>query len=127
MQQTNLLKKSPINISLFTHTLTDDIFKDMRFVQLMNLLIKSENLYRYHYCIFCDSSLIKTNIFIPIFHTIYMSCKTNNILLNNQTDSWITEIFPNNKYYMLINEENNTFAHSSINMIDNIKDIPGVL
>lgn len=128
MQPTNSLKKSPTNISLFSMSVTDEIFKDPRFVQLMNLLIKDKNLTDYTYCIYCDNSFLRTSLFVPIFHTIYLSCSNNNVIIGNDKDLWILEIFPNNNYYILNNTED-TFDYSSykIQKIDTIKEIPGVI
>lgn len=128
MQSQNLSKKSLTNISIFTKHLTDEIFKDFRFVQLMNLLIKSENLDKFTYCFYCDSSMVKTNIFIPVFHTMYMSCRTNNVLIKDHNDLWIKDVFKHNKYYVLKNEED-TFNYDIVGVtkINDIKEIAGVL
>lgn len=128
MQSTSSLKKYPIKLGIFTKTLTDNIFEDMRFVQLMNLLVQSDSVYKYSYCFYCDNSLIKTNIFIPVFHSVYMACQTNNIIINNSDDIWLTNIFKHNKYYVL-SSKTDDFDYKSygVNVIDNIKDIDGVI
>lgn len=128
MQQTNLLKKPLANISIFTKTLTDEIFKDMRFVQLMNLLISSDNLYNFTYCFYADSSILKTNIFVPVFHTIYLGCQKNNVLITDHNDLWLTNIFKHNDYYILYNKEDKFDYHAhNVKVINNIKEIDGVL
>lgn len=128
MQSVNLSKTLPINISIFVKRLTDEIFDDMRFVQLMNLLIKSENIHKYSYCFYCDSSMIKTNLFIPVFHTVYLGCQTNNVLIKDSNDLWIKDIFKHNKYYVLSQEKDNfDYNAHGIIKIDNIKEIEGVL
>lgn len=128
MQSTNLSKKSPINISIFNKTLTDSIFEDMRFVQLMNLLIKAENVHKYSYCFYCDSAMLKTNLFIPVFHTIYMSCQNNNVLIKDHHDIWLKDIFKNNKYYVLSAPKDDfDYAAHGITRIEDIKQIDGVL
>lgn len=123
MQSQSLLKNT-INISIFTKVLTDDIFEDMRFVQLMNLLIKKQNVHQYTYCVYCDSNLIKTNIFIPIFHTMYLSCQNNNVLIKDQNDLWLADIFKNNQYYVLKNQEDEfDYSNTQIKTINDIKEL----
>lgn len=123
MQSQSLLKNT-INISIFTKVLTDDIFEDMRFVQLMNLLIKKKNVHQYTYCVYCDSNLIKTNIFIPIFHTMYLSCQNNNVLIKDQNDLWLADIFKNNQYYVLKNQEDEfDYSNTPIKTINDIKEL----
>lgn len=128
MQSINLSKKSPINISIFTSSLDDSIFEDIRFIQLMDILAKSENLDKYTYCFYCDTSMIKGNVFIPIFHTMYLSCKINNVLIKDKSDLWITNLFKHNKYYIIVDDQNN-FDYSDYNVIkiNHIKEIDGVL
>lgn len=128
MPQINSLKKQLTNVSIFTKILTDDIFNDMRFVQLMNLLIQSDNLHNFTYCFYCDHSSLRTNIFVPVFHTIYLGCQKNNVLLGNHEDLWITNIFKQNNYYVLSNKDDPFDYHAhKVSRINNIKEIDGVI
>lgn len=124
MQSTNLSNKHIINISIFEKTLTDSIFQDFRFVQLMNLLIKTVDKHKYSYCFYCDTDALKTNIFIPIFHTMYLSCQNNNVLIKDSNDLWLIDEFKNNKYFVLKNEKD-TFDYTAkgVKIIENIKEI----
>ena len=128
MQSINSSKKFPINISIFDSVLTDSVFQDMRFVQLMNLLIQSENVHKYSYCFYCDSAMVKTNLFIPVFHTVYLSCQNNNVLIKDQKDIWLKDIFKNNKYYVLASPKDEfDYTSCGITKIEDIKQIDGVL
>jgi hypothetical protein len=127
MQSTNLLKKH-INISIFSRTLSEDIFQDVRFVQLMNILLQTKNKHRYSYCFYCDQYVLKTNIFIPIFHTMYLACENNNVLIKNSEDLWIVDTFKNNNYFVLENREDMfDYEKSGVKKIKNIKDIEGLI
>lgn len=128
MQSVNLSKTSPINISIFNKILTDEIFEDIRFMQLLSLLINTENICRYTYCFYCDSSSIKTNLFVPVFHTIYLASQTNNVLIKDHNDIWLKDIFKHNKYYILSSSEDDfDYAAHGIEKIEDIRHIGGVL
>lgn len=124
MTLTSSLKKSITDISIFSRILTDDIYDDPRFEQLMNLLYDKENLYKYTYCFYCDESHIKNNLFIPVFHTAHLSCKNNNVIIKDKNDLWLLEIFSQNQYYIL-SETKDSFDYETYNVktINNIKDI----
>ena len=119
------LSKNLTNISIFCQTLTDEIFEDLRFVQLMNLLISKPDLYNYSYTFYCDVCEIKTNLFIPVFHTSYLGSQTNNVLIKTSEDSWLTEIFRHNKFYILKDhiEDNFDYKAHNINIINHINDL----
>lgn len=123
MQSTNLSNKHT-NISIFSRILSDDIFQDFRFVQLMNMLIKIENKHKYSYCFYCDQNALKTNIFIPVFHTMYLGCQNNNVLIRNSEDLWLLDIFKNNKYFVLENKEDIfDYEKLGIKKINSIQEI----
>lgn len=123
MLSKNLLKQS-IDINLFFSVVTDQIFKDERFVQLMNMLIKPENLNKYTGTIYTDSNMLTTNIFIPIFHTLYIGCKNNNVVLESQEDIWVPSVFPNNKYFILKPQNDDTnYGEYGISVIDHIEEV----
>lgn len=118
------LSKNSINISIFCKTLTDDIFEDLRFVQLMNLLISRDDLYKYTYCFYCDSSDLKTNLFMPIFHTSYLASNTNNVLIKSSEDLWLLDIFPHNNFYILKDQTDNfDFSKYNVQVINHISEL----
>lgn len=119
------LSKNLTNISIFSKVLTDEIFEDLRFVQLMELLTKQKELYKYTYCFFCDYSDLKDSLFVPIFHTSYLSSKINNVLIKDSDDVWVTKVFPHNNFYILKTHtiDNFNYGEYNINIIDNIKEI----
>ena len=128
MQLINSSNKHTVNISIFDRILDDRIFQDFRFVQLMNMLINIKDKHKYSYCFYCDQSALKTNIFIPIFHTMYLSCQNNNVLIKNHEDVWLSDTFKNNKYFVLRNKDDNfDYANHNIKVIDNIQEIEGLL
>lgn len=124
MQSIDLSKKHIVNISIYNRNLEDDIFQDFRFVQLMNMLIKTSNKHSYSYCFYCDHCGLKTNLFIPIFHTMYLACQNNNVLIKNHKDLWLIDTFKNNKYFIL-KDKNDEFdySESGVLVIDNIVEI----
>lgn len=129
MQSTNLSKQYPINISIFDSFIDESIFEDIRFVQLMNLLIKDVgNAYKYSYCFYTDKSMLKTNIFIPIFHTLYLGCRTNNVIIKNSNDVWLTSIYKHNNYYVIAKEEDKyDYDQHGIIKITDISEIKGCI
>lgn len=128
MQSTNLSNKHITNISIFSRFLGDEIFQDFRFVQLMNMLIKQNEKHRYSYCFYCDQCLLKTNIFIPVFHTMYLACQNNNVLIKNHEDLWLLDTFKNNKYFVLKNSEDSfDYSAHGVMVIDSIHQIGGLV
>lgn len=124
MESTNLL--NPIkNISLFYPIIDEKIFKDQKFIELMNILIQKDNITRYTYALYTDTFLLRTNLFIPAFNTLYLSCNNNNVILNNDEDIWLTKLFTNNNYFILkenTNTETNYNDHN-IKIINLVKDV----
>ena len=94
MESPNLSKKTPINISLFYPVITNDIFNDHRFNSLLNVLIKLDDTASpYTYSLYSDASVLTSNIYIPIFHTIYLGCTTNNVVIANDKDLWLLNTY----------------------------------
>lgn len=124
MKLTNL-SQNTIDVSLYCRVLTNDIFKDFRFVDLMNTLIKQvDRLNKYRFAIYSDSSHMNINIFIPIFHTIYIGSSNHNVLIFDSEDLWLIDQFPNNNYY-IIKAPKDQFDYSKFNIkeINTIKEI----
>ena len=110
MQLINSLKNYPINIAIFQQKLTNDILYDQRLVELLSLLEDESNLSKYRYALYTDTNELKSNIFIPVFHSSYLACSTNHVVISHSEEMWIREIFSHNEYYILssmINETSN--------------------
>lgn len=103
MQLQNFTNNNNIDISLFFTVLDDSIYKDNRFIELMTL-VKNDP-YKYTYACYTESSYLKDNIYIPVFHTLYLANKFHHVILENPNDDWLIGIFPNNKYYILSDDQ----------------------
>jgi len=119
MEYQNLSKKHN-SLALFYKKVDENIFKENRFVQLMNSILKEDKML--NYAIYTDTFLLKTNLFIPNFHTMYLSNGNHNVVIEDENDLWMLEIFTNNKFYVLDNGE---FDYSKYNVktINHIKEI----
>jgi|694.fasta_scaffold00762_60 hypothetical protein len=113
-----------IDISLYYKTIDENIFKEQAFVELINMLVKKELIYKYKYAFYTDAYLLKTNIYIPNFHTMYLANGSHNVVIKNSEDLWLLEIFNNNRYYVL-DDPNDTFDYESHGIIKlrQLKDI----
>jgi hypothetical protein len=122
MQLIDSLKKPTTDISIYCKILTNDFFQDFRFIDLMNNLIKEKHNYRF--AIYCDISLISTNVFIPIFNSIYLSSSNHNVIINNQEDLWLLSTFNNNQYFIM-KKKDDDFDYSPYNIksIQTIREI----
>lgn len=99
MSSPDLLKNIITNIGIYYHEITGNIYKDPRFVELQQILAEPQNLNKYTYSLYSDTNLLATNIFMPIFHSIYLASGTINVILESEKDLWLVEAFPNNKYF----------------------------
>jgi len=125
MLSTNLSNtKLVTDVSIYCRELTDRIFQDFRFIDLINSLIKQENIGKYRFAIYTDLSLISANIFMPVFHTMYLGSSNHNVLISDSDDLWLCQTFSNNKYF-IIPKENDDFNYGPYNVkkISNIKEI----
>lgn len=117
-------KTSTINISVFYKILSNNIIKEKPTVELLQLLNEKENIYKYQYAFYADINELNSNIFIPVFHTMFLGCSNNNVIIGKQEDQWICELFPNNRYYMFENSQNNAdLSSKNITIINSIKEI----
>ncbi len=114
------LSKNIRNIGLYYKFIDEKIFKDSVFIELMNL-VSTKEYKNINYALYTDSFLLKNNIFIPNFHTLYLSSGKHHIILNDYNDSWLLDIFPNNEYY-IINNINNE-PNGKLKIINSIQDI----
>ena len=68
-------------------------------MQLLSLV--NDKPHQYTYACYTESSYLKENIYIPVFHTIYLSSKFHHVVLEDINDAWLISAFPNNNYYIL--------------------------
>lgn len=99
MQYPNSLDNKHIDISLFFNVLNDNVYTDNRYNQLISLIQNSPT--KYVYACYTESCYLKDNIYIPVFHTLYLASKFHNVVLNDPNDSWLVDAFPNNNYYIV--------------------------
>ena len=113
-----------IDISLYYKSIDESIFKEQAFIELINMLVKKELIYKYKYAFYTDSYLLKTNIYIPNFHTMYLANGHQNVIIKNSEDLWLLDIFNNNTYYVL-DDTNDTFDYESygITRLSQLKNI----
>lgn len=125
MTSTLSSKKLPINISIYSNLLNDDILKDPRVIQLLNIAHSQDSLHKYQYAFYSDSNELKSNIFMPVFHTMYLACSSNNVIIKGQEDFWLLEAFSNNRYFILKEntEPTTDYAAKNIQIIDSITDM----
>lgn len=121
MLSLNSTNNKNIDISLFFNILNDNIYKDNRFIQLLSLI--NENSHRYTYACYSESSYLKENIYIPVFHTLYLASKFHNVILENINDSWLVETFPNNSYYILSDNKSELLQLNKVKIINNLREI----
>ena len=113
MESPNLSKKTPINISLFYPTISNDIFNEHRYNSLLKLLTGLDDTASpYVYALYADASLLTSNIYIPIFHTMYLGCTINNVVISNDQDLWLLKTYSHNHYYVF-DDPKDTFDYSS--------------
>lgn len=124
MESPSLLKTPQTNLALYYKSIDDSIFQEIRFVELMNFLIKDTNLINYNYAFYTDAYLLKANMFIPSFHTMYLACGNKDVIIQDKEDLWLIDTFSNNRFYIIENKED-TFDLSSFNIkvIPNIKSL----
>jgi hypothetical protein len=118
MQSINLLKKYPIKISLYYNKITNEIFQDRNFIEINSILENKNNINKYEFALYTDLNLLKPNIFIPIFDTLYLASRTHHVILNSTDDFWLPEIYKNNQYFYVGDS-----ADKSIKSINSITEI----
>jgi len=123
-----LLKNSHhINLSLFYNEINTSIYNDYKFIQLMNLIIKKESINKYIYALYGDSDALGDSLLVPTFHTLYLGCRQNNVIISDIKHLWLLDIYTNNKYYYLLNidDSNNNEALSKyqITTIKHLEEI----
>lgn len=122
MQSQNLLKISTANIALYYHQINETIFQDNRFTELMNFLLSDSNFMKYSYAFYTDNYMIKNNIFIPSFHTMYLSSGNKSVFIDKYEDLWLIDAFKNNEYFM-IGQPKQDVSSFNINIIPNIRSV----
>lgn len=125
MPSPDSLKNTPINLGIYYHEITKNIYEDPRFIELQELLSESANLNKYIYSIYSDINLLASNIFIPIFHSIYLASGTTNVILESEKDLWLVEAFPNNKYFYMGENQEIQKCGANIKIIKSLTEIGG--
>lgn len=120
MQSVSSLNKN-IDISLFFSVLNDTIYTDIRFNELLTLI--KENPYKYTYACYTESCFLKSNIYIPIFHTLYLASKHHHVVLSDNNDFWVIDVFPNNTYYILTTDTDQSILNNKVKLINSLKQI----
>jgi hypothetical protein len=119
------LSKNTIDISLYYKLIDEKIFKDSTFIELMGIVSDKNQYQNIQYTLYTDSFLLRKNIFIPNFHTIYLSNNKHNVVINDPEDCWLLNVFPNNKYYYLNSLTIHPPTDTRITRISTLKDIIG--
>jgi len=129
MSSPNSLKNMPINISLYFNQISKESLQDSRFVDLQNILSNPDNLDKYTYSLYSDNNLLAENIFMPIFHSAYLASGVTNVILEIEADIWLTEAFPNNRYFYMTKEDPpiTIVNNPRIRVITSIQDIGSTL
>ena len=118
----------PINIALYFNEINKASLQDPRFVELQNILSDPDNLDKYTYSLYSDNNLLAENIFMPIFHSAYLASGVTNVILGTEGDIWLTDAFPNNRYFYMSKEPPATIINDPrIRVINSIQDIGGTL
>ena len=124
MLSINSSTKYPINISIFSQNLNQKIFQDPRTKQLLEIIDKKDNIGRYQYAFYTDMNELRENLFIPVFHTMFLGCSINNVVLESAQDYWLCDLFPQNKYYILhTKDDNHLIEQKNISVIESITQI----
>lgn len=120
MESQNLSKIC--DISLYYKTIDHNIFQDQNYLSLMNFIIQADNLYKYKYSFYTDAYMLRNNIFIPSFHTLYLSCGQKNVIIEDYQDLWLISTFKNNKYYIVKkNDDEFDYSDYDIKIIPNLQ------
>lgn len=124
MEYQNLLKPINNSISLYCKSVDEKIFQDFRFIDLMNLILKEENLYQITYALYTDNNLLKTNLYIPTFHTMYLGCGNHNVIIQDSDDIWLCDAFSNNNYYVIADDKKTyDYSQHNIKIIERIQEL----
>ena len=112
-----------IKLGLYFDTFDNNSLQDKRFLQLMKLVSDQNNLSKYIYAIYSDTNILSQNVFIPVFDSIYLGCSTNHIVLENINDEWLLSAYPQNKYYMLVDDSRLPILNDKIQKITSLMEI----
>lgn len=123
MESISLSNHTRYSLALYYKSVDETIFKEERFIQLMNMLLS--NKVNTEYAFYTDSFLLRTNLYVPNFHTMYLASGNHNVIIGDSEDIWLLDVFKNNKYYILDNNKEDKFDYESkgIKKISHIKSI----
>jgi hypothetical protein len=121
MEYQNLSAKTQTNIGLFCSEINRQIYNDIRYTQLIEVIQEGQNI---NYALYGDTILLKENLFVPMFHTMYLANGINSVVLASEDDFWITDLFTNNIYYIIDQTDDNTKVYkNNIKTIKHIREI----
>jgi hypothetical protein len=105
-------------LALYYNIVDEKIYKDGRFLSLMEVVNKKN----INYALYTDNFLLKNNLFIPNFHTIYLGVGSHKVILDRIEDLWLVDTFKNNEYYFLLyqNSIEKEIENTKIIKINNI-------
>ena len=86
----------------------------------------------FNYAIYSDSSSVKENILIPMFHTYYLGSDVKEVIILQEQMYSIIEVYQYHKYYLYgkkteledsINKIKDVLPSASVTVIESIKEI----
>jgi hypothetical protein len=96
------------------------------FQELISLMLDDNFQRNFTYAIYCDDFLVKSNLFIPRFHTYYLNSETKDIIIMDEHLIDLPEIYNHHKYYIYDNQKllaQFEEKYANIKSIKSIKDI----
>lgn len=126
MQSPDSSKNTPLSLGLYFYEITQQIYQDPRFVELQQILSNENNLNKYVYSLYSDTNLLANNLFMPIFHSIYLASGQSNIVLESDKDIWLVDAFPNNLYFYMGEANKEVDQNPKIKTIKSITEIGNI-
>lgn len=99
------------------------------FQELVSLILDDEFKKNFNYAIYCDDFMVKSNIFLPRFHTYYLNSDTKDVVLMDEQLIDLPQIYDHHRYY--IYDDKKLFdkfeaKHNNIKHIKSLKEIVNV-
>lgn len=124
MESQNLSKTQLNNLAIYYKIIDNNIFNDSRYIEFMNIIMQNRSFLAYNYAFYTDSYILRNNIFMPVFHTMYLASGSKKVLVEDHQDLWLIDVFNNNEFYIIQNEKD-AFDYSSFDVkkINHIRDM----
>lgn len=115
----------------YGNTIDNKALKDKYIQELIDLGGEYDFAMNYTYAIYADTNTVISNIFLPIFHTIYLNSSPKLIIIRNKDYADIMELYPYHSFYVCSDQYTESdyaqlkdqFTNSNLNFISSIKDI----